>query len=268
MRRNPFDENHRQYFLIKLQYLGFRFHGWQKQPGNIPTVERMVMRTLRFVLDHDRFKVLAAGRTDARVSVNETWIEFFLDDKIPLKTTGFLEEFNVNLPSDIRALEIQPTDADFNIIQAPKTKEYIYLFSHGEKMHPFAAPLMVYVKESLDIALMQEAARLFEGEYDFWSYIYKPSPTTETVSTIDSCYIEENNLYTASFFPTLSFALRVTGSGFKRHQIRLMMGMLIDLGSGKYDLPYFQQTLNGKNKIHLSHIAPASGLLLYKTLLH
>lgn len=265
MKRNPFDDNKRQFFLIKLQYLGFRFHGWQKQPNNIPTVERMVLRTLRYVFDHTNFKVLAAGRTDAKVSVNETWIELFLDHSDPLMLESFLQEFNLNLPSDIKALEIIPTTADFNIIQAPKTKEYIYLFSHGKKFHPFCASIMVYMKETLDIELMKEAALLFTGTHDYWSYTYKPSETTNTTVTIESCCIEENNLFTASFFPEESFLFRVKGAGFKRHQVRLMMGMLFDLGMGKLTLDKFKITLDGSNKIHLSHIAPPSGLMLYKT---
>lgn len=254
----------RHYYLIKLQYLGFRFHGWQKQP-ELPTVERMVQRTLRFVFDHSNFKILAAGRTDARVSVNETLIELFLDDAPIENLEEFLQEFNLNLPSDIRALSIEPTTADLNIIQVPKLKEYIYLFSHGEKFHPFCAPLMVYMKTELDIELMKTAARLFEGEKDFWSYTYKPTDTTDTQSTVDSCYIEENHLFTANFFPEKSFCFRVSGQGFKRHQVRLMMGILFDLGMGKITLEEFEKTLDGSNKIHLSHIAPSSGLMLFKT---
>jgi tRNA pseudouridine38-40 synthase len=265
MKRHPFDDNRRQFFLIKLQYLGFRFHGWQKQPNNIPTVERMVLRTLRYVFDHSNFKVLAAGRTDAKVSVNETWIELFLDHSDPLELVAFIQDFNQNLPSDIRALEIIPTTAHFNIIQAPKTKEYIYLFSHGDKFHPFCASMMVYMKERLDLELMQEAALMFQGTRNYWSYTYKPSETTDTVVTIDRCYIEENKLFTASFFPEHSFLFRVSGAGFKRHQVRLMVGMLFDLGMGKVTLEDFKKTLDGGNKIHLSHIAPPSGLMLYKT---
>ncbi|WP_438961553.1 tRNA pseudouridine(38-40) synthase TruA [Nonlabens sp.] len=252
----------RLYYLIKLQYLGFRFHGWQKQP-DVPTVEKMVKRTLRFVLDHPNFKVLAAGRTDARVSVNETFIELFLDgDALDLNT--FLDEFNLNLPSDIRALDVKETTANFNVIQNHKEKEYIYLFSHGEKFHPFCASLMVYMKSELDIPLMQKAARLFEGTHNVWSYTYKPTDTTDTIRTISSCYIEENNLFTANFFPEKSFVFRVTGMGFKRHQVRLMMGALFDLGMHKISLEQFKETLDGSKKIHLSHIAPASGLMLYK----
>ncbi|KQC31959.1 pseudouridine synthase [Nonlabens sp. YIK11] len=254
----------RYFYIIKFQYLGFRFHGWQKQP-DLPTVERMVQRTLRFVFDHSNFKVLAAGRTDARVSVNETAIELFLDDDPIADLEVFLKEFNLNLPSDIRALSIEPTTADFNIINAPKLKEYIYLFSHGEKFHPFCAPLMVYMKTELDIELMKKAARLFVGEKDFWSYTYKPTAGTTTTSVVESCYIEENNLFTANFFPEESFCFRVSGKGFKRHQVRLMMGALFDLGMGKMSWTEFEQTLDGSNQIHLSHIAPSSGLILFRT---
>ena len=55
------------YYLIKIQYLGYRFHGWQKQP-NLKTVELMLQRTLKYVLQEQKFKILGAGRTDAMVS--------------------------------------------------------------------------------------------------------------------------------------------------------------------------------------------------------
>tara|TARA_R110002020_G_scaffold154714_6_gene335212 strand:+ start:94635 stop:95486 length:852 start_codon:yes stop_codon:yes gene_type:complete len=253
----------RFYYIIKLQYLGFRYHGWQKQPEK-PTVERMVHRTLKYILDRSNFKILAAGRTDSKVSVNETYIELFLDEK-PLDLTDFLPVLNENLPPDIRALEITETDADFNIIQHPKQKEYLYLFSFGEKNHPFAAPFMVNILEDLDIELMKEAAKLMEGNHDFKNFTYKPKEQTITEMTIDCCEIAENDIYTANFFPEMSYLLRVKGMGFKRHQIRLMMGALFDLGAGKFTLDEFKALLLPENSIKLTHIAAASGLILNET---
>ena len=87
----------RYYYLIKLQYLGFRFHGWQKQPDVI-TVEKMVERTTAYVLGRKNFKLLASGRTDAKVSVNQTYIELFVD-KAPIDVKEFLPDLKVlNLP--------------------------------------------------------------------------------------------------------------------------------------------------------------------------
>ena len=173
----------RFYYLLKIQYLGFRFHGWQEQP-DVLTVERMMKRTFAYVLQRKNFKFLASGRTDAKVSANALYVELFLDDE-PLPEEGFLELLNTNLPQDIRCLEITEVDKKFNVMDAPKEKEYLYLFSNGAKNHPFAAPYMVNIAQQLDIQAMQEGAKLFEGTHDFRTYAYKPNPETKTIGAIN-----------------------------------------------------------------------------------
>src|SRR5690625_595465 len=255
----------RHFYLIKLQYLGFRYHGWQKQP-QLKTVERMVERTASYVLRklmnrEEMFKILAAGRTDAMVSVNQTYIQLFIE-KEPLKEQEFFPLFNQNLPQDIRALEIIESRADFNIIQHRQRTEYLYFFSFGQKNHPFCAPFMVNIVEDLDLQSMQKAAKLFEGKKDFRSYTYRPKPNTQTKGNIISCEIVENDLLSANFFPEKSYMLKIRAAGFKRHQIRLIMGILFKLGKGEVDISFIEETLDAKNNIQLNHIAPASGLIL------
>lgn len=251
----------RFYYIIQLQYLGFRYHGWQKQP-NVNTLQRMVERTINYVLETKDFKVLAAGRTDAKVSANEAYIELFVDHT-PLELKDFFDLFNQNLPQDIRAISIQETDEQFNIIQHPKIKEYIYLFTFGKKFHPFSAPFMYNITEDLNIDLMVTAAKLFEGKHNFRSYCHRPNENTIVHGEIIQCEIVKNTLYTASFFPEESYLLRVKGEGFKRNQIRLMMGALLDLGKGKIDIDFIKQTLDpDREKITLEHIVPGSGLIL------
>lgn len=251
----------RKYYIIKIQYLGFRFHGWQKQP-EVNTVQRMVERTLAYVLGHKKFKTLAAGRTDAKVSVNETFIELFLDEG-QLDLNDFIPLFNLNLPQDIKALSIEETNDKFNIIQHAKQKEYLYVFTFGEKVHPFAAPFMVAFPDALDLSIMQEAAKLFVGTHNFKNYTYKPTPTTYTIGTITACEIVENTVYKANFFPEKSYVLRVIGEGFKRNQIRIMMARLMELGKGDVDLSTIKQSLESPEIIlPITYIAPASGLIL------
>ncbi|PHQ30230.1 tRNA pseudouridine synthase A [Leeuwenhoekiella nanhaiensis] len=248
------------YYLLKIQYLGFRYHGWQKQP-DLLTVERMMQRTLKYVLNHNNFKFIAAGRTDAKVSVNETYVELVLRDEA-LDLDTFLQVFNANLPQDVRLLEIKQVQEQTNIIQAPKLKEYIYLFSFGTKNHPFCAPFMINFRDDLDIKLMQEGAGLMEGEHDFRNYAYKANPETQTTMTVEKAVVENNTLYSASFFPETSYVFRVVGEGFKRHQVRLMMGALFDLGSGVLSMADFKRSLDGSQEFKLTHIAQASGLIL------
>lgn len=251
----------RFYYLIKIQYLGFRYHGWQKQP-TVNTLQRMVERTVTYVLENKNFKVLAAGRTDAKVSANEAYIELFVDHQ-PLEIDTFFPLFNQNLPQDIKGLFIEETDEKFNIIQHPKIKEYIYLFTFGDKFHPFCAPFMYHISDVLDIELMQKAAKLFEGKHNFRSYCYRPNENTIVEGEIMTCEIVKNDLYTANFFPEESYMLRVKGEGFKRNQIRLMMGALLDLGKGRKTFDFIKRTLDpNEEKVALEYIVPGSGLIL------
>ncbi|MTI20044.1 tRNA pseudouridine(38-40) synthase TruA, partial [Fulvivirga sp. RKSG066] len=210
------------YYLITFQYLGFRYHGWQRQP-HVKTVQGMVEKTVNYVLKDKPFKVLGAGRTDAMVSVNNSAFQLILREEVSIDK--FFKALNENLPPDIKALEISKlSDSDsFNIIQDVAEKEYLYYFTYGEKMHPFCAPFMTYVREELDIEKMSEAATHFEGKHDFQRFCESSDSQDDFVRSITTCVLAENTELKANFFPKKSYVLRVVGKGFLRYQIRYMM---------------------------------------------
>lgn len=251
----------KNFYLIHIQYLGFRFHGWAKQP-NVKTVHQMIDKTLPFVLGHADFKTLGSSRTDAMVSAGHAVFELFLNE--PLEKSSFLHDLNSNLPMDIRATEIEETHAGFNVIQAPKTKEYIYLFAFGEKCHPFTAPVLASFMDHLDVELMKEGARLFQGRHNFKKYCTKPSPKTIFEREVEKSFIEENHLIKASFFPAKSWVYHIHAKGFLRNQIRMMMGQLLRLGRREIHLADIQKSLLHPDDTLLEYIAPPSGLILNK----
>lgn len=218
----------------------------------------MIDRTLKYILGEKKFKTLGSSRTDSMVSANHSYFEIFLEEA--LNETSFLEEFNQNLPADIRAIDIYQMDEKFNIIQCPKTKEYLYLFSFGSKIHPFCAPYMTAIREELDIEIMKEGAKLFEGMHNFQQYSYKPTEQTVFNREVDLCEIKENTVYTANFFPKKSYLMRVKGKGFLRYQIRIMMGALFNLGKGDMTLEDLENSLQPGTT--MPFVAPASGLIL------
>ena len=252
----------RFYYLIKIQYLGYRFHGWQKQP-DVKTIHLMIDRTLKFILKDVRFKTLGAGRTDAMVSANEAALELFIYNKPITDFVAFLDLFNNNLPQDIRALSIKEVDKVFNIIQDSKLKEYHYVFSEGQKNHPFCAPILTTILEPLDVDLMKQGAKLFEGFHNFKTYCYRATDKGEYLRAIKFSEIVNNDIYTANFFPDKSYVFKVVGKGFMRNQIRLMFGVLIKLGRGEVTLEYIESTLKLDSTEVMDYIAPASGLILH-----
>lgn len=249
-------------YLVSVQYLGFRYSGWQTQPGQ-KTIESMLSKTFSFMFPEQKFKILGASRTDARVSALEAAFELQLKTELQ-GLDSFLFKFNQNLPADIRLTSIEKTTKDFNIIKSAKEKEYVYLFSFGEKNHPFAAPFMINIIDELDIDVMIKGAKLFEGIHDFSVYSAKLKENSKVKRNVILCQIEENKLFKANFFPQKSYVLKVRGKGFLRYQIRMMMGALLQLGKGELDLLTIEKSLLPNSSFKLTTIAPGSGLLLNK----
>ena len=162
-------------YLVHIQFLGFRFSGWQKQT-NAKTLHQMVDKTLGFVFENMLYKSIGIGRTDAKVSANSYYVQLFTDTLID--EVFFMNSINSNFSSDFKAISIRKVATDFNIIKASKLKEYHYYFSFGDKNHPFAAPFITNIDESLDIERMMKGAKLFEGEHYFHKYCTKPSDAT------------------------------------------------------------------------------------------
>lgn len=267
----------KHYYVFRIQYLGYRYHGWMIQP-NVKTVQGMIDRTFNYILEGKKFKTLGSSRTDAMVSANIMSFELFVDESIApsdghqydgiaprdFKTLDdFLAFFNLNLPLDIRALSVVKVSKEFNIIQNNKIKEYKYLFSYGEKIHPFATSLVANFQFDLDIDLMIQGAKLFEGKHNFKQYCTKPSEKTIFDREVLRSEIEENTLYTANFFPEKSFIFHIHSAGFMRNQVRLMMSHLISLGRGSISLDDIRYALEGNMEKPLRHIVPASGLILH-----
>lgn len=241
--------------------MGYRLHGWQRQPG-YKTIEGLIKKTFKFVLGERKFKILGASRTDAMVSAQDSAFELFLDLEPLENLEEFLQLFNRNLPPDIKAKSIEEVDKDFNIIQHPKVKEYVYLFAFGEKSHPFCASLLATFVEPLDLGKMKQGAKLFEGRHSFHNFCTRPTEHTVLEREILQCEIRKNGLLSANFFPENSYALHVRGEGFLRNQIRLMMGSLVLLGRGELTLEDLAARLDADVKDPVTFIAPGSGLIL------
>ncbi len=253
--------NRTYYYLVHIQYLGYRYHGWQKQP-DLKTIELMIEKTATHVLGHSNFKILGTSRTDAKVSANHTAFELFVPEF--LDPDQLRNDFNQNLPNDIKVIYIEEKDKEFNIIQSPKLKAYMYLFAFGQKGHPFCASLLSCFQDNLDIGIMKQGALLFEGKHNFKQYCTKPKPGTCFKREVLVSKIEENKVFKANFFPQKTYAYHIHSKGFLRYQVRLIMGQLVRLGRGEIGLDTIAESLKGHASKPLRDIAPSSGLILNK----
>ena len=247
-----------KFYIFRIQFLGYRYHGWQKQP-DVKTIEGVIERTMRYVLDGEPYKILGCGRTDALVSAEDFAFELFTNQELELEILK--NKVNENLPADILVNSVEETDKDFNIINHPKIKEYHYHFSFGEKTHPFNAPFIRYFQEEMHIEAMMEAAKLFLGEHNFRGYVTKPTENTQFNREILLSEIVRNNDPTS---PKNAYIYKVKSGGFMRYQVRHMVGVLLEVGRENWSLEDIKETLENPPEDTVKFIAPAAGLRLHK----
>jgi tRNA pseudouridine38-40 synthase len=246
-------------YLFYIQYLGFRYHGWQVQPG-VKTIQGILNKNFRYVLGPFDFTILGASRTDAGVSCNRGAFQLFSETPLDLEPT--LAKMNLILPDDIKLLEASPVAEDFNIIHSVKGKSYQYHFSMGEKIHPFNAANLVSFASLLDIELMREALKCFLGTQDFRRYCSQDKVTENYKREIYEVALYKHPMAGTGYVPQKSYVFRIVGKGFLRYQIRIMMAALVELGKGSLSLQDIQDSLFSEEAKPIASPAPAHGLIL------
>jgi tRNA pseudouridine38-40 synthase len=228
------------FYLLRVSYVGTSYSGWQIQ-NNQKTVQGELDRTLRVLAKGGDIKSLASGRTDAGV---HAWGQL-----------------------DIRVLEVRESNQDFHPIRDNFGKEYRYYFSLNGISTPFASPYFsqVNTKEGSFLDSIEKGCALFEGTRQFQDFYCEGSEFKTWEKTIYSCRLfKHSELF--GLGPQLGdvYEIRVSGNGFLKQMVRLIVGTLWELGKGNVDPLTLEDSLSGNPKGKLGPVAPAKGLHLAK----
>ena len=233
---------------VTIAYNGTKFFGSQIQEK-----ETTVNGTLQEVLLSlgIQTKIEASGRTDRGVHATGQVIHF---DLPPFwRDTNKLQEvMNLKLSNSLHVKKIETVNDDFHARYSAKRRVYRYILKEG-KSNPFLDEFITFV-EKIDIKLLQSTIKNFEGTHDFEGFYKKGSDNKTTIRTIFKATAYEHKGFTVLYFEA---------NGFLRSQIRLMVGMLLGLNSGKYKIEDLENQLLCKQKISFKP-APSNGLYLAK----
>jgi len=218
-------------YFLHIAYQGFNFRGWQKQPGEVRSVQGTLERCLSKVLKED-ITVVGCGRTDAQVHASQFFLHF---DTAARLDEAFLFVLNKTLPHSISAFDILPVDARAHARFDPKLRQYDYLI-HTEKQAFLSRLSALYEFPNLDIELMREAAGLLPQYKDFRAYCLKPDKHNTTI-----CHLQRAEFYANAACTRLRF--QVTANRFLRGMIRILVHQLLELGRGRISLSEFERPL-------------------------
>lgn len=222
--------------VLHLHYDGTDFCGWQKQPGNLPTVQA-ALETAVAQIAGENVDVIAAGRTDAGVHAVGQVAHFATSARRPLRAwqTGV----NTYLPRGIAVTAVQAAADSFHARFDAVRRSYRYILCNSAVRPVLLRRRAGWTFHPLDTGKMHTAAQCLLGEQDFSSFRSSECQAKSPVKT----------LYRAEVYPCNSLiCFDFCASGFLHHMVRNIVGALVYVGQGKITVEDFAAVIAARDR--------------------
>lgn len=235
-----------------ISYDGAQFNGYQVQPKK-RTVQSEMEKALQKLHKGAEVKVIASGRTDAGVHARGQVIHFDTPLTIPIEKWQIA--LNSLLPEDVTIVSVQIADPEFHARYSAVGKEYRYFVHLSKVRDPFKRFYAYRYPYTLDLSAIKEASKAFIGTHDFTSFCSAKTEVIDRVRTIKEIDIyEENDM----------LVFRFIGNGFLYNMVRILVGTLLQVGSGDIHPDKIKEILERKQRTLAGKTAPPQGLYLWK----
>lgn len=236
-----------------IEYDGTAYVGFQLQPNGL-SIQEVLEKSLGGVLGHP-VRIVSASRTDAGVHANGQVIAFDTSSAIP--TERLSRVVNDHLPADIRILKCEAVSAEFHPRYDAHRKKYQYLIYRTLAGSAFWQQRAWVYLQPLEWEKMQKSAAKMVGCHDMTSFCAAGSAVKDKVRTIDQCYWQEDGPI---------WTLNMSGDGFVYHQVRNMVGTMIEIGRGFWEPDYIDFLFQNNDRTLAGPTAPAAGLYLQQVI--
>ena len=244
--------NHR----LLIQYDGTDFHGWQVQE-NDRTIQGELERVIGMLADTD-VAVVGSGRTDAGVHAEGQVANVHLSGS-KFTSEQLRNAINGNLWREIRILRAEKAPDDFHARFSAKKKTYVYRVINAPVMSPFWRRYAAHESRPLNIARMNETARLFLGEHDWTAFASAKADGESRVRNVLDFTVESRWDDRAQ---GVLIEFRISAGGFLRYMVRSIVGTMLEVGRGEKDSDTIQTAIVTGDRSLAGKTAPAQGLTL------
>ncbi len=233
-------------YKITIEYDGTDLIGWQENQHGDSAQSLLRDALLRF--SGLRPDVYAAGRTDSGVHALAMIAHFDLD--APHSANTVMRALNFYLKNKpVIVLACEEVADDFHARFDCIARHYKYVILNRSAAPVLNKNRVCWVPRPLDVSAMKTAGQKFIGQHDFTSFRASECQAKSPIKTMDSFDVKTNKDEIIFEFSARSFL---------HHQVRNMVGTLIEIGLGKpMDI---EQIFAAKNRSAAGPTAPSSGL--------
>ena len=235
----------RQRLKLTIEYDGTDFSGFQIQPEG-RTVQDELQKAVSLI-NGAPTAVTGASRTDAGVHALGQVVHF--DTNHPFTEDKWVQILRHALPPDIGVVSLEYTHPLFHARYDVEWKEYRYILHFGSPS-AFLRNREWTVDPSLNRSRLAQEMQKIVGTHDFSAFCKGANP--DGVRTIFQAE-------TADFGDRLH--LRFVGDGFLHNMIRLLVGSMVEIASGRSEID-ITALLSDRSRRHTRFLAPAGGLYL------
>lgn len=243
-------------FALTVSYDGSRFAGFARQPGQV-TVQGRVEDALKTILG-ERIETTGAGRTDAGVHALGQVVSF--EFGAPLEAPPLVRSLNALTGEGIVVTGLRQAPDGFSARHSALAREYRYRIVPGPVPPLFLGPYSWWVKGTLDLSAMREAASALLGEHDFKSFCVASSaegkPTCRRLDVVD--------IAPESALGEHSVVVRIVGNAFLHSMVRVIVGSLVEVGTGRREAGWLAEALAACDRSAAGPTAPPQGLTLWQ----
>ena len=246
-------------FKITLAYDGASYVGWQRQDNGV-SIQAQIEDALR-ALDGRDVTVTGAGRTDAGVHALGQVAAFSLARE--LEPEAVARALNGHLPRDIRVIAAEQAPTGFHPQFSAHRKTYRYRIWNDEVMSPFEREYAWHLPGPLDIDAMSAAARRLEGRHDFAAFQAAGSAVATTEREVfESVFRVSHPAPGTRHEAPHVLCYEITGTGFLRHMVRIIVGSLVEVGRGRRTTEWLAGVIEARDRTLAGPTAPPQGLFL------
>jgi tRNA pseudouridine38-40 synthase len=241
-----------QRVALVIQYLGTHFHGWQRQAQG-RTVQEEIETVLSDVLKKS-VTLHGAGRTDTGVHAAGQVAHFDATGPIPAERWAAI--LNSRLPQDILIRGSAAVPPTWHARFSASWRRYRYIIYTDPKPNLFVRQFSWhYYHAPLDESLIQAALDPMIG-YKHLAAFHRAN------SGRSHSWVDVQEVQCQRMGPFIH--IEIQASGFLYGMVRLLVGMLVQVGAKERSPEDFTQIWVKEHRHQVKYAAPAKGLCLLR----